>query len=151
MRLRNICSLGFLLVVMGCGGPANVGGVTGTVTLDGQPLPDANVLFSPVKEGSSAHGRTDSNGQYRLKYVGGASGAQQGENRVIISTFSAGNPDGDPPVPAVPEKVPAQYNTNTTLKAEVKDGSNTFDWPLKSGGPIANPAAPGRADPDSCE
>lgn len=141
-----------VLTLPSCGGPENVSGVSGKVTLDGQPLPDAMVTFSPNKpEGSAAIGKTDSGGQYKLSYPGGFSGAHLGENRVIISTYVAGDPDADPPRPAVPEKVPAQYNTNTTLKADVKDGSNTFDWPLKSGGPIANPAAPGRADPDSCE
>jgi len=28
--------------------------------------------------------------------------------------------------------IPAKYNTRSELKATVKDGKNTFDWPLKS-------------------
>jgi hypothetical protein len=128
-------------LLLGCGGPDNVGGVSGKVTLDGQPLPDARVTFSPTKEGgSSALGKTDSSGYYSLKYNAGYSGAELGENQVTISTYDAGNPDADPPQPAVPEKVPVKYNAKTELKVEVKPGSNTFDFPLEAG-PVVQPVS----------
>jgi hypothetical protein len=122
----------------GCGGaPSNVGHVTGRITLEGQALPDALVTFSPVKEGgTSALGKTDSDGNYTLGYTAGVSGAEIGENKVSISTYNEGNPDSEPPRPAVPEKVPAKYNAKTELKADVKAGNNTFDWDLKKDGPI---------------
>lgn len=141
-----------LLMIVGCGGPSDVGGVSGTVTLNGQPLPDANVTFSPTKEGgSSSLSRTDSSGHYEMTYTGGYSGAQLGENKVTISTYDEGDPDSDPPRPAVPEKVPAKYNSKTELKADVKPGSNTIDWKLE-GGPVVNPAATSGDDSKpSCE
>jgi hypothetical protein len=152
MKSRIVISMGLcLLVLSGCGGPANVGRVSGTVKLDGQPLPDANVTFSPVTKGSSALGRTDSSGQYTLQYTAGASGAELGENRVSISTYDAGNADADPPRPAIKEKVPAEYNSKTKLKADVKEGNNTFDWDLKSGGPIADPEGGTQAASGRCE
>ena len=115
----------------GCGGPSNVGQVTGTVTLDDQPLEGALVTFSPTEEGgSSALGKTDSAGAYTLTYSPGVSGAEIGENRVTISTLTAGT-----------EKVPMEYNTQSKLKADVKAGSNTFDWDLKGGGPVYSPKA----------
>jgi len=121
-----------LATLAGCGGSKNVGRVTGTVTLDGQPLPDALVTFSPMKEGgSSGLGKTDSAGAYSLTYSAGVNGAEIGENRVTISTITQGK-----------EIVPMEYNTQTKLKAEVKAGPNTFDWPLKGGGPIYSPAPP---------
>jgi len=121
-----------LVVLSGCGGSRNVGQVTGKVTLDGQPLPDALVTFSPTQEGgSSGLGKTDSTGAYSLTYSAGVSGAEIGENRVTISTLTQGK-----------EKVPMEYNTQTKLKAEVKAGPNTFDWDLKGGGPIYSPAPP---------
>jgi hypothetical protein len=141
-----------VFLLAGCGGPANVGKVSGTVTLDGQPLPDATVTFSPVKEGSSALGKTDSSGYYSLRYTGGASGAEIGENKVMISTYDAGDPDSDPPRPEVKERVPPEYNVKTKLKADVKSGSNTFDWELK-GGNVARPSAntPDPDDKGTCE
>jgi len=130
----------------GCGksAPANVGGVSGRVTLAGEPLPEAVVTFAPTKQGgSTALGKTKADGTYSLNYAKGISGAEIGENRVLVTTFDAGNPDSDPPRPAVPEKVPAKYNSQTELKVEVKAGSNTFDFPLEPG-PVVQPAA-GRA------
>jgi len=129
------------LVLASCGGPDNVGGVSGKVTLGGQPLPDATVTFTSLKEGgSSAMGKTDSGGNYSLRYTGGASGAEQGENKVTISTYDAGNPDSDPPRSAVPEKVPAKYNVKSQEKVEVKPGSNTIDFNLEPG-PVIQPGA----------
>ncbi len=130
-----------LAVAAGCheAAPANVGQVSGRVTLAGEPLPDALVTFAPVKEGgTTALGRTKADGTYALSYAGEISGAEIGENRVLISTHNSGDPDGDPPRAAVPEKVPAKYNNQTELKVEVKAGSNTFDFPLEAG-PVVQP------------
>jgi hypothetical protein len=117
--------------------PSNVGRVSGKITLEGQPLPDALVRFTPVQPGgSSALGKTDSDGNYKLSYASGIEGAEIGQNRVSISTYTEGDPDGDPPRPKVPEKVPIKYNAQTELTADVKAGDNEFDFPLKIDGPI---------------
>jgi hypothetical protein len=42
-------------------------------------------------------------------------------------------PDGEPG-PGERETIPAKYNSASTLKEEVKAGSNTFDFNLESGG-----------------
>jgi hypothetical protein len=126
--------------------PSHVGRVSGKITLEGQPLPDAVVKFSPVKEGgSSALGKTDAEGNYKLNYAAGIDGAEIGKNVVTISTYDEGDPDGDPPRPKMPEKVPLKYNDQTELTAEVKAGDNTLDFPLKNDGPI-RPEPP----PSSC-
>lgn len=136
-RLAALCTI----LLAGCGGPDKVGGVTGKVTLSGQPLPDAMVTFSPTAEGAtSGVGKTDSEGNYTLTFAADVEGAQEGENVVRISTYREANPDADPPQPAVPEKVPAKYNVKTELKVEVKPGSNTFDFPLEPG-PVIQPSS----------
>jgi hypothetical protein len=56
-------------------------------------------------------------------------GAQPGDYTVHIAL-----PDlaaDDPGAKTAPE-LPAKYNTQSELKATVKDGKNTFDWPLTS-------------------
>ena len=127
-------------LLAGCGGaptPSNVGRVSGHVTLEGQPLPSALVTFSPVEQGAtSSLGRTDEDGNYTLVYAQGVDGAHIGQHRVSITTFDEGDPDGDPPRPAVAEKVPAKYNYQTELTADVKAGENSIDFPLKNDGPI---------------
>jgi hypothetical protein len=147
---------GALILIAGCGTsqPTNVGKVSGKVTLEGQPLPDAVVTFSPVKEGGSAAlGRTDSSGRYSLSYAQGVEGAEVGENRVSISTFDEGDPGGDPPRPKVLEKVPLKYNVRSELVRDVKPEDNTIDFELKSDGPvIADPnLIADRPSADGCQ
>lgn len=54
-------------------------GVTGMVTLDGQPLENATVELVPVDGGKTAGGRTNADGQFQLE-----EGAVPGEYRVRI-------------------------------------------------------------------
>lgn len=72
------------LFIQGCGGGGNSGpktvGVSGTVYLDGNPLPDALVTFTS-KEFSGA-GRTNEEGRYTL-----GQGAVAGENVVTITKW----------------------------------------------------------------
>jgi hypothetical protein len=77
------------LGVLGCGG--SVGGpkpvkVKGTVTLDGQPLPDATVTFLPTNkdEGKQATGMTNSQGSFELTTYSTADGAIPGEYSVVV-------------------------------------------------------------------
>ncbi|WP_347244323.1 carboxypeptidase-like regulatory domain-containing protein [Thermogutta sp.] len=116
----------------GRGGPA-LGQVEGTVTLDGVPLPGARVIFSPVDGGRSSMAVTDGSGHYELEFAAGSKGAVVGKHKVTISTFEAGEKDDSGQlVGFVPERVPAKYNTNTTLEVEVKRGHQVIDFPLTS-------------------
>jgi hypothetical protein len=133
-RIAFRVALGTLLLwVVGCG-PDNVGQVSGTVRLDGQPLEGAYVEFQPVAGNSPSRGVTDATGQYTLKYTREIEGAELGEHTVRITTYAGGDPDAEPPKPPVPEKVPRKYNAQSELKAKVEKGSNTADFELQSGG-----------------
>lgn len=117
------------LVALGCGGaPADkpvVHPVTGSVTLDGMPLPNAIVHFSPDK-GTPSAGITDAAGKFELHEKTGMKGAVATNHIVSISTDLDGSRKKEN------EKVPAKYNTATTLSAVVKEGDNSIDFPLKS-------------------
>lgn len=116
-----------------------LGRVTGKVTLGGQPLPDAMVMFSGIQGGSPSAGRTDASGTYKLVFSRGIEGAEVGSHTVTISTFQPGNNDAKTPTPDVPEKVPFKYRDEATAqKAEVKSGSNVLDFALEPG-PIEDP------------
>jgi len=112
-----------LLCTVGCG-PANVpplGLVTGTVTFNGKPLPNAEVLFNP-SGGRMSFGATDSEGAYRLTYIETQQiyGALPGTHRVAIGVLADNGP-----------KLPARYSGPTsTLTADVKRGSQVIDWKL---------------------
>ncbi len=129
-----------LILVAGCGrAPDNVGRVSGKVTLDGQPLPNATVVFSPKTAGSQSLAVTDTNGEYSLLYSSQVRGAEPGEHRVAVSTFTEGDPDGDSPVAKVAERVPFKYNLRSELTANVDRGDNVVNFELNSNSPVVQP------------
>ena len=138
MRLHNI-ALWFAVTLMagfslGCG-DSNLGEVSGKVTLDGAPLPDAMLVFTPVAGGRPAAGRTDSQGEYQLVYSRDEEGAMLGEHVVEITTGDE-IVNEDDTVTQVPEKVPAKYNANSELRAVIEAGENEFNFDLKTDGEI---------------
>lgn len=126
------------LVCLGCGRGdlPDLGYVEGIVTLDGQPLPNAVLIFQPESAGRPSYGRTDEKGWYELIFTAGNEGATLGKHMVAITTLTDGDPDADPPIPSSPEKLPGQYNSRTELTREVQPGKNPFDFKLSSEGEI---------------
>ena len=144
--------------VLGCGssGP-ELAGVTGTVTLDGEPLPNAVVTFIPEASATPgdkslrmATATTDDGGWYRMQFSTARTGVQPGKYKVAISTFrSAEENDEGAMDPGAPESVPDVYNRKTTLTADVPSGGGTFDFELKSdAGEVVQPPPPSDTDDD---
>jgi hypothetical protein len=119
----------------GCGasgGPSR-GAVEGRVTLDGVEIEQGSITFKPTAgtQGPTAGGPI-TKGRYRLS---AAEGPVVGRNRVeILAPVNSGRkvpaPFGNPGEMSdeIVEKVPARYNTQSTLEREVKPGSNTLDF-----------------------
>lgn len=83
-----------LLSVTGCSGtpsdqPDTVA-VDGTVTLDGEPLANALVTFSPTKDGRPSSGATDESGYFELQYTADVPGAVPGEHIVTVMLIDDG-------------------------------------------------------------
>ena len=130
MRSR-IVLLGVLLVLPGCGkGPKYVA-VSGTVTLNGKPLPRAAVYFDPIppagKMDAAAVGSlgiTDAQGRYTLVLAGtgGTPGAVVAEHRVRVTTTGVVDESAPASGPAK-ELVPAKYTgSNSELRFTVPPG-----------------------------
>jgi hypothetical protein len=87
MRLpRTIYAAGILLVAVaasGCG--TKTVKVEGTVTLDGQPVPGAMVIFYPEDGGPQANALTDADGAFRLTTFNTGDGAMPGSHKVTVS------------------------------------------------------------------
>ncbi len=81
--MKTLLSLILLVFLTGCGksGPVLVP-VEGKVTLDGEPIVGASVLFQPPDGGRPAVATTDGQGQFRLAEE---AGAHVGVNRVAIT------------------------------------------------------------------
>ena len=118
--------LGMLCVLIaGCGDGPSAVRVTGQVTLDDQPLANADVSFQPVSGGASkgvpgAFGATDSSGNYSLKTSTKPSkdGAVPGEYVVRITL--KGNEEDDSGL---------AKSKGPQLPLEAGDGSLTFEVP----------------------
>lgn len=135
-RLINLASLLAIAAFMtGCSS-GDIGTVTGTVKMDGEPLKGARVTFYPVVEGEDTFdnagtsiGKTDENGVYELIYGRGVNGAKVGKHTVYIETgedFGGGY--GGEGGSGRQEEVPQRYNAKSELVAEVSGGSNTIDF-----------------------
>ncbi|WP_417386336.1 carboxypeptidase regulatory-like domain-containing protein [Gimesia sp.] len=136
LRLLKLCGLNCLIYLMltGCGnsGP-DLATVTGNITLDGQPVADARVEFSP-SEGRTSVGTTNADGVYELQFSIDRAGAMIGHHSVKITTERAatGGEGGEPLVPGSKELLPPVYNSKSRLTAEVSPGENTIDFSLQS-------------------
>jgi hypothetical protein len=76
---------GGLIFLAGCGG-SNLPSVTGTVTLDGQALDGAVVLFNPDGPGGQvATGVTDSRGNFKMGTIKQGDGVHPGKYKVTIT------------------------------------------------------------------
>ncbi len=125
-----------VVLALGCGRSKEFAPVSGKVMLDGKPLANAAVMFSPVSEQGSTEGgvpstgETDEKGEFTLLAVTGKAGAQVGQHRVSISVITEQVGDtGDerhanPPRggPTMMNKVPTKYNEKTELTCEVPSG-----------------------------
>ena len=111
------------MAIVGCGGNhPQLAVVRGTVTLDSRPLVGATVVFQPL-EGKVSRAVTDGQGKYELTYLRDIKGARLGAHKVAITTADEHSPR---------ELLPARYNKQTTLTAQVESGSNELDFDLNS-------------------
>ena len=110
-----------ILVVIGCNDRPPLGKVSGTVTLNGNPVNKAIVVFQP--EGAPAsRGVADSNGKYELMYQVDTSGAVIGPHRVHI--FLPKNAEFSEMDTSATAGGPVQRS------AEVHKGTNVIDFVL---------------------
>ena len=123
------------VIVAGCSSGGDAEPVTGTVTFDGAPLADGRITFEPAGQQGSGGGAVIADGSYSVP--GGDVGLLPGSYRVSISAVGGGSSADDAPGAGGPaamgsELIPAKYNTDSELTAEVTaDGDNTFDFDLQ--------------------
>ena len=89
------CYLLLILISAGCSGDSRVAGVSGTVSLDGEPVGNAAVAFVPVDGGRPAFGITDTSGKYELTTFAAGDGALIGSHVVTITPAEDPEPAAD--------------------------------------------------------
>jgi hypothetical protein len=114
------------VALAGCGGHGvETYAVSGTVTWQGQPVPNGDIIFAPLDGAVVPDAAKIINGKYRLQ-------AKAGKNRVEIH---AAHREGriNPVMGESRAKpyIPAQFNAKSVLTAEVlPDGKNVFAFDL---------------------
>ena len=125
-----LAALVVALLLPGCGPDDGLADVRGTVTLNGEPLPNATIEFQPLASGeSSSVAKTDADGRYRLMYTLHTVGAVAGEHRVTIQTAETCFDESGQEYQRE-ERVPARYNRESTLRRTVEPGKNTIHFDL---------------------
>jgi len=131
------------LAISGCSGDDGsysgpTGTVSGTVTLDGNPVA-ANVSFMNTEKGYTASGAADSSGKYSLS-SNGSSSIPVGKYQVAVTAppakemtpeeaMEASMKSEDGSTPVAESAIPAKYNSpgGSGLTFEVKEGDNSFE------------------------
>jgi hypothetical protein len=119
----------------GCGGGASDAPerypVSGTVTFDGQPVPEGEIVFIPTSETGRPDAAKIENGAFSLQ-------ATAGPKKVQITAYrdAAGKTEtgamGEQ-LAAREQFLPARYNEQSELTSEIKSGGeNTLEFPLVS-------------------
>lgn len=134
IRSLGITAVALLMTAFaGCGG-AYDSTVSGTVTLDGNPVPRGTVAYHPANGGPAAYALIEDDGTYTVR-TGRENGLPSGQYQVTVISNepSVETKDGRPPSPGKPI-TPAWYKTKETsgLSFNVESGSNTLDLPLTS-------------------
>ena len=143
---RIVVALMAVSILPGCGDSMfDYAPVSGRITLDGQPVSKARVVFMPKstredgEAGPFSNGETDAEGRYRLRSVSKSpiDGAVIGPHRIIISTrrmhMDPDNPDRE--ILDSNETIPRLYSdyTLSQLQFEVPpEGSDAANFDLVS-------------------
>ena len=138
-RRRRLLGFTVLLAVTGCSSDGTTTtldrqAVSGKVTRGGQPLDSAVIEFIPATPdaGGGSTGPIKA-GAYAID---AAHGPTPGSYKVAITTANVAVDEANPPMPGEAPKpkaetIPKIYNSQTTLKADIKAGeSNVFDFTL---------------------
>ena len=123
--------------VGGCGNDNPLGRlpISGKVTLQGRPLDRGDIQFTPVGTlGKTKAGATITEGEYSVPTE---SGLAPGKYVVRIFSSSGGAAAAKDVMPGMQqsqiarERIPPQYNVNSKLQCEVKEGDdNVFNFDL---------------------
>ncbi len=130
---------GACFVTVGCrdSRDPNICRVSGTVTFDGTPVEEAELIFEPVDQRIAPAACTVKDGSFRML-------ASRGEQVVSIRAYRDVPRAPDSPQPAAPpgiesppatdriQYLPERYNRLTELKVEVKKSGDKFTFDLDS-------------------
>jgi hypothetical protein len=133
-------TLGGLVFISGCAQP--VGKVSGTVTLNQKPLPDADLLFESIANPSEQFmGTSGADGKYVLSYRG-KSGMPPGAYHVLVTyhtVVGSKNPLPGGEQGAVIRNQGAGSKRSVSFEKDIVEGNNELSFEITSGTKVPNP------------
>jgi len=122
-----------LLVSLGCGpdGSPETLEVSGSVTFDGAPVANGEIIFRDAAGQVRGCGGAIANGKYSFVASPGSKKVEITAIREIPGETVEANPGEI--IAATEMYIPAKYNEQTTLTAEVSESETVFDFALEGG------------------
>lgn len=103
--------------------------VTGTVTFDGEPIAQGDIVFRDTGGQIKGYGGQIVNGKYEFECEPGSKTVEITAMREVPGKMDTSNPGEE--VPLMEQYIPEKYGAATTLTAEVS-GPGPFDFELTS-------------------
>jgi hypothetical protein len=119
------------LAAGGCSSDSSKGTVSGTVTLDGQPLPSGLIRFVPVDGRTPSADATITDGEFSAEVPIGEKQVSISAPKVVGKRPAYQAPDS-PMIDIVEELLPARYNVKSELTLSVTGGRQDAPFALKS-------------------
>ena len=116
--------LGFLIMAVGCDSDGKYP-VSGTVTWNGDPVPEGSIIFTPVDPSVGPDATQIENGRFHLR-------ASEGQKKVeIFADRDIGKRDRVMNIVRREQYIPTRYNEKTELTVEVTaQGPNDYQLDL---------------------
>jgi hypothetical protein len=119
-----------LVLALGCGGGA-MPVVSGTVTLDGQPVANGSISFVPLDGKGRTAGGTITDGKYSTKVPVGEMKVSISVPKIVGREKEFDTPDS-PTRDVAKESAPEKYNSKSELKLTVGPGDTVHDFVLST-------------------
>lgn len=135
MRTNRFTTLFALLAattILGCGTSGlNTHPVSGKVTFDGQPISEGRIQFRSMGSDPRAFSAEIKNGQYQMEALAGKVRVEITASRPVPGKFDGAEEGEKTPVGEM--YIPARYNSQSELTAEVTPGKNELNFDLTGG------------------
>lgn len=124
MRYFPAVLCGGLLLLTGCGGSSDgppYATVSGVVTLDGNPVEGATVIFTPKGPGTMSMGLTNADGAFSLMTSTGKRGAAVGDHAVTVTLMIQPEQKATGSADDLAEMLPTEYASDAAAAAAAKN------------------------------
>ena len=109
-----------------------MGKISGEVTMDGQPLKEGRILFTPEDGQGQTGGDTIKDGKFLVEVPPAKMKVQINASKVIGKKPAYEGVPNSPMDDIVQEIIPKRYNDQTELRHDVKGGPQSVKYELRS-------------------